>query len=122
MRKPKSTRRRNGGNARAKSGARGPLPSEARLFDDLIGAIIDQRLRAGTRLNEMHLAKAYGLARPRVRHVLSRLAANHIIEIKLNLGAFIRRPSPEEARNVYQARRFLEAGVIQIIAKNPAER
>jgi len=83
---------------------------------------VDQRLRAGTRLNEMHLAKAYDLARPRVRRVLNRLAANHIVEIKLNLGAFIRRPSPDEARAVYEARRFLEAGVIQAIAKKPAGR
>jgi DNA-binding GntR family transcriptional regulator len=117
-----SARRRNRASVRAKSGERGPLPGEGRLYEDLIGAIVDQRLRPGMRLNEMHLAKAYDLARPRVRHVLERLAANNIIEIKLNLGAFIRRPSPEEARNVYEARRFLEAGVVESIVTKPAGR
>ena len=98
---------------------RGPVPAEARMYDDLIHAIIDQRLHPGIRLNEVHLAKAYGLARPRVRRVLNRLAANNIVDFRLNLGAFIRRPSPEEARNVYQTRRFLEAGVVETIASHP---
>lgn len=112
--------RANSRAARSRSAERGQLPAEVRLHQDLVGAIIDQRLPAGTRLNEANLAKAYRLARPRVRSILSRLAANNIIELKLNFGAFVRRPSPEEARNVYQARRFLEAGVIQSIAENPA--
>ena len=47
------------------------------------------------------------------------LAANNIIELKFSFGALVRRPSPEDARNVYQARRFLEAGVIQSIAEDP---
>jgi DNA-binding GntR family transcriptional regulator len=105
--------------ARSRSAERGQLPSEVRLYDDLVGPIIDQRLPAGTRLNEANLAKAYRLTRPRVRSVLSCLAANNIIELKLNFGAFVRRPSQEEARNVYQTRRFLEAGVIQSIAEDP---
>jgi DNA-binding GntR family transcriptional regulator len=105
--------------ARSRSAERGQLPAEVRLYDNLVGAIIDQRLPAGTRLNEASLAKAYRLARPRVRSVLSRLAASNIIELKLNFGAFVRRPSQEEARSVYQTRRFLEAGVIQSIAEDP---
>jgi DNA-binding GntR family transcriptional regulator len=122
LRRSGPSHRSNGADARDRSTDRGPSPTEAQLYEDLIGAIVDQRLRAGTRLNEMHLAKAYDLARPRVRRVLNRLATNHIVEIKLNLGAFIRRPSPDEARAVYEARRFLEAGVIQAIAKKPAGR
>jgi DNA-binding GntR family transcriptional regulator len=98
------------------------LPAETRLYDDLINAIVDQRLRPGTRLNEVYLAKTYGVARPRVRRVLNELAGNNIIEFKLNLGAFISRPSPEEARSVYQARRFLEAGVVEMIATSPSGR
>jgi hypothetical protein len=98
MLRSKVARRHKGGSGRAKSGDRGHLPAEALLYDDLVGAIVDQRLRAGTRLNEANLAKAYGLTRPRVRSVLNKLATNNIIEIKLNLGAFVRRPSPEEAR------------------------
>jgi len=122
MLRSKVARRHKGGSGRAKSGDRGHLPAEALLYDDLVGAIVDQRLRAGTRLNEANLAKAYGLTRPRVRSVLNKLATNNIIEIKLNLGAFVRRPSPEEARNVYQTRRFLEAGAIQAIAKKSKAR
>ena len=92
------------------------------MYDDLILAVIDQRLRPGTRLNEVHFAKAYGLARPRVRRVLSRLEENNIVDFRLNLGAFIRRPSPDEARSVYQARRFLETGIVKSIAGNPKQR
>ena len=104
---------------RSRSAERGQHPAELRLYKDLVGAIIDQQLPAGTRLNEANLAKAYRITRPRARAVLCRLADNNIIELKLNFGAFIRRPSPEEARNVYQTRRFLEAGVIQSIAEEP---
>jgi DNA-binding GntR family transcriptional regulator len=111
--------RSNSRTGRDRSAERGQLPAELRLYEDLVGAIIDQRLPAGARLNEANLAKVYRLARPRVRSVLSRLATNNIIELKLNFGAFVRRPSPEEARNVYQTRRFLETGVIQSIAEKP---
>ncbi len=105
-----------------KLGDRGPLPAEARMYDDIMLAVIDQRLRPGTRLNEVHFAKSYGLARPRVRRVLNRLAENSIVDFRLNLGAFVRRPSPEEARSVYQARRFLESGIVETIASDPAGR
>lgn len=115
MEKRRSQRTKRIASTRS-SGARGPVPSEARFYADLIQAITDQRLRPGTRLNEVHLAKSYGLARPRVRHVLNRLAADSIVEFKLNLGAFIRRPAPQEALDVFETRRFLEAGVVQSIA------
>jgi DNA-binding GntR family transcriptional regulator len=115
-------RRTPAGVSAQKLSDRGPLPAEARMYDDLILAVIDQRLRPGTRLNEVHFAKSYGLARPRVRRVLNRLAENSIVDFRLNLGAFIRRPSPEEARSVYQARRFLESGIVETIASRPAGR
>ena len=92
---------------------RGPreekLDLEERMSRRIVTAIIGKSLRPGEHLNEMQLAAANGLSRPRVRRVLERLEMEGVIEFKLNRGAFISRPSVKEARDVFEARVHLES-------------
>jgi DNA-binding GntR family transcriptional regulator len=75
-------------------------------------AIMEGRLKAGTKLAEHKLAESFGVSRERIRKVLHRLAAERRIEIIPNRGARVPQPSLDEIRAVYEAHRVLEAGVL----------
>lgn len=85
------------------------LDLEDRMSRRIVTAIIEKSLRPGEHVNEMQLAAANGLSRPRVRRVLERLEMEGVIEFKMNRGAFICRPSVKEARDVFEARVHLES-------------
>jgi len=71
-------------------------------------AIHEHRLAPGTKLGEDDLADIYGVSRTIVRSALQTLAHRQLVEIKRNRGAFVAQPSPQEAREVFEARELLE--------------
>ncbi|EWY40932.1 hypothetical protein N825_33920 [Skermanella stibiiresistens SB22] len=93
---------------------RGKHPVEDVIYDRLVDAIIDKHLRPGQHLNEVKLADAYGVPRSRVRRVLERLRDEDVVVFELNKGAFISRPTIEDAHNVFEARRHLECVVVRL--------
>ena len=48
---------------------------------------------------------------------MSRLASDHVVELQPNRGAFVARPSVEEAREVFRARRLIEGHLIRRAAE-----
>lgn len=79
----------------------------------VIDAISEQRLPAGAKLGEQALSDLFGCNRANVRRALVALAARHVVELRPNRGAYVVRPSAQEARDVFQARRVIERGIIQ---------
>lgn len=79
-----------------------------RIYRDVFQAIVDHRMLPGTQLKEDVLCDIYNVGRTRIRRVLARLAADHIVELRPHRGAFVAQPSIEEAREVFSARRLLE--------------
>jgi DNA-binding GntR family transcriptional regulator len=51
-----------------------------------------------------------------IRRVLQRLTSEQMVESRPHRGAFVARPSIEEAREVFEARRALETHVINRLA------
>lgn len=88
-----------------------------RIYAHIFDAIVDHRLQPGTHLKEDELSDFYGIGRTRLRKVLSRLAADHVVELVVNRGAFVARPSVEEAREVFRARRVIEGDLIRRAAE-----
>ena len=84
----------------------------AKIYD----AIVEQRLPPGTKLGEESLCEIFGVSRTLIRRVLQRLANEHMVESRPYRGACVARPSVEEAREVFEARRALEAHVIDRVA------
>lgn len=80
-------------------------------------AIVEQLLPPGTKLGEESLCEIFGVGRTLIRRVLQRLASEHMVESRPHRGAFVARPSVEEAREVFEARRVLEAHVIERLAR-----
>src|SRR4051812_36203133 len=83
------------------------------IYDAIFRAILEGRLKAGTRLAEKPLADIFAVSRERIRKVLARLGAERRLELIPNRGARIPRPTLEEVRGVYEAHRILEAGIVR---------
>ena len=74
-------------------------------------AIVEQRLPPGTKLGEQALSFLFGTSRARIRQVLSALAHDGTVELHRNRGAYVTQLSTREAREVFTARRLVEAHV-----------
>lgn len=83
--------------------------STALIVDSLTRAIVEHRLRPGTKLAEQKLADHFGVSRTLVRQALFQLAQNRLIRLEPARGAFVATPSADEARQVFAVRRMLEA-------------
>jgi len=79
---------------------------EVRL--ELSRAVHEHRLTPGTKLGEDELAEIYGVSRTIIRTALQALAHGKLVEIHRNRGAFVARPTPEEAHEIFEARELLE--------------
>lgn len=79
------------------------------IVEAITQAIIDHRLQPGTKLAEQKLADHFGVSRTIVRQALFQLNQNRLVRMEPARGAFVAAPSVEEARQVYQVRRMLEA-------------
>lgn len=87
--------------------------AEDAIYDRLLESIFEHRLPPGTKLGEDRLAAIYGVSRARIRRVLPRLAHEGVVTLEPNRGAFVARPSVAEARDVFEARRVLEPGIVE---------
>ena len=87
--------------------------SDEDIYDRIFGAIQDHSLPPGTRLVEEALCETFGANRQRVRKVLSHLAFAHVVTIEHHRGASVSKPSIEEARQIFAARRVIESAIIR---------
>ncbi|QDI74571.1 MULTISPECIES: GntR family transcriptional regulator [Leisingera] len=81
---------------------------ENQIVNAILDAISEQRLPAGTKLGEQALSDLFSCNRANVRRALASLAAQQVVELRPNRGAFVMTPSPKEARDIFQARRAIE--------------
>lgn len=82
--------------------------NEQRMYRDIYDAIMEHRLPARTKLVEQSLAEIYGMARHGVRKVLNWLAADGLVDLEPNRGAFIASPGAQEAQEMFELRQTLE--------------
>lgn len=79
-------------------------------------ALLAGRLAPGAPLREVALAEVFGVSRERVRKVLQRLGNERLLQLVPNRGAFVAEPTLEQAREIYEARRILEGGIVGFLA------
>ncbi|MFQ5773042.1 MAG: GntR family transcriptional regulator [Kiloniellaceae bacterium] len=87
------------------------------VYDRIYEAILDHRLPPGTKLGEEALCEVFGVSRARVRKIFLRLAHGNVLELHPNRGAFVARPTPEDARHVFEARRSVENTIVRRAAE-----
>jgi DNA-binding GntR family transcriptional regulator len=94
-----------------------PVPARERSVDEIAekisAAILEHRLAPGTKLGEDRLASIFATSRAKVREVLARLAHEQIVELIPQRGAFVAKPTIEQAQDVFEARRLIEPGVLR---------
>ncbi len=83
------------------------------IYEKIYGAIVEHRLHPGTKLGEDRLANIFGVSRARVREVLARLAHEQVVNLYPQRGAFVAKPSPEQAIDVFEARRLIEPALLR---------
>lgn len=82
-------------------------------FTRLYNAIVERRLEPGTKLGEEALCEVFGVSRAQIRRVLLNLAHAKLVELRPNRGAYVAQPSVREARHVFEARRAVEAAIVE---------
>lgn len=90
--------------------------TESVAYDILCELLLSGGLPGGSKLGELDLADAFGVSRERIRKVLQRLGNERLIELIPNRGAFVADPSLGVAREIYDARRTLESGILLTLA------
>jgi DNA-binding GntR family transcriptional regulator len=90
---------------------------EDRIYKAIFDGVMGQRLAPGTKLPESSLCELFNASRSTVRQVLQRLAHDHIVQLRPNRGATIAVPTPEETRQIFEARRELEGSLIRLAAQ-----
>ncbi|EON21785.1 GntR family transcriptional regulator [Cupriavidus sp. GA3-3] len=92
---------------------------EERMYHEIYDAIMEHRLPPRTKLTEHSLCEIYATARHTVRKVLSHLAADGMVDLEPNRGAFIASPSTDEAHDMFELRQMLERAVLEKLAGMP---
>lgn len=87
--------------------------ADEQVHRDLYAAIINHRISPGTPLQEGALAKAFGVSRTVIRKALQRLSHERLVELIPNKGASVAKPSADEARQVFEARRAIERILVE---------
>ena len=91
-----------------------PAPGTTqRIVDAITTAIIERRLMPGTKLAEQQIADLFKVSRTLVRQALNQLSRDHLITLEPARGAFVAQPSVEEARQVFEVRRMVEAQMVR---------
>jgi DNA-binding GntR family transcriptional regulator len=108
---PKKDKRRTIADARRKTSGE---PLDQPIYDAIFEAVLRRKLAPGEKLIEASLAESFKVSRTIVRQALQRLAQAQVIELTLNKGARVSAPSPQETRDVFEARRAIEGAIIPL--------
>ena len=93
------------------------------IYEKIYVAVLEHRLLPGTKLVEEKLAEIFSVSRARVREVLARLAHEQMVELIPQRGAYVAKPTIEQAMDVFEARRLIEPAVLRrLIEKLSADR
>jgi DNA-binding GntR family transcriptional regulator len=76
--------------------------------------IVDGRLVAGARINEVHLAQQLGVSRTPLREALSGLLAEGALIARPRLGYFVRPLTLEEFEQIYDMRPLLDPEALRL--------
>jgi len=101
----------------APGGPAGDDSVESRIYRTIFESIMSQRLAPGTKLPEAALCELFGTTRTTVRQALTRLAHDHIVQLRPNKGAMVMAPTAQETQHVFEARRGLEDTLVRLAAE-----
>jgi DNA-binding GntR family transcriptional regulator len=103
-----------------------PVISRDNIADALVASlrqmIMDGRLEAGARINEVHLARALGVSRTPLREALGRLAQEGALASTPRIGWSVRPLSLEEFEQIYAIRPLLDPEALRLAGLPSSQR
>ncbi len=84
--------------------------------------ILDGRLPAGERINEVRLAAEIGVSRTPLREALTRLVSEGALADVPRRGRFVRALTSEEVRAIYPIRSILDPAALRLAGIPPAQK
>jgi DNA-binding GntR family transcriptional regulator len=83
-------------------------------------AILERRLLPGRKLNELELSRLLGVSRSLVRFALLGLHHDGLVSFEANRGAFVARPTLDEAHFLFEAIAANERSAVDIVLGAPS--
>lgn len=83
----------------------------------LQAAILEHRLKPGAKLSEDEVGEVFGVSRTVVRTALQALAHSGLVTMERNRGAFVSKPTMQEANEVFEARALIEPSLARMAAE-----
>ncbi|MFI3905571.1 GntR family transcriptional regulator [Ochrobactrum sp. S1502_03] len=76
-------------------------------------SIAERRLRPGIQLKEEQLSTIFNVSRARIRQALTILERDGLVSMIPNRGAFVSKPTVQEARDVFSVRQAVERCIVE---------
>ena len=92
------------------------------VASELRNMIVDGRLPAGERINEVHLSQQLGVSRTPLREALARLAQEGALRHAARIGYFVRPLTLEEFEQIYAIRPLLDPEALRLAGLPSADR
>jgi DNA-binding GntR family transcriptional regulator len=90
-----------------------PALVRQQVVDMLREAIVELRLAPGERLIEREIVEQTGVSRNIIREALRELVAEGLVTTVPNRGAIVAKPTPKEARELFEIRQVLESMAVR---------
>ena len=98
-----------------KAGGRGAAGSAmSRSYDSLRNLILTYEIKPNERINEVELAKRFGVSRTPVREALNRLVMERLLQFEPSVGFFRPKISVQEIVDLYELRVLLETEGVRL--------
>lgn len=94
-----------------------PAPLRQAVYDAIIELIVNGTLEPGRHLVENELAEYLGVSRQPVREALQRLQTDGWVDLRPGQGAFVHKPTEEEADQLLSVRAVLETHSARLAAE-----
>ena len=98
-----------------------PSSQAERVADMLRAFVIDGELAPGVRLSEEKLSRKYEVSRNTLREAFRLLSRERLLVHHMHRGVFVGRPTSEDVRDLFNARRALELPAVRGAAEAPED-
>jgi len=94
------------------------LTKDEEIYQQIHTAIVDHQLLPDTKLPEDALAESFNVSRTIIRKVLLGLSHEGLVTTAPKRGARVAKPSIQEGKEVFEARRIIEVATLPVVIQN----
>lgn len=94
---------------------------EDAAYRSILKLILNNQIKPGDFILETEFSEMLSMSRTPVRQALGRLIAEGFLEKKRKKGCIIPVPTPDDARQIFQAREIIETEVVKLAVSNASK-